>query len=160
MRPLVATIGEKEPPVSHHTCQWERQLAQSGFRVTRQRATVLDAVCAGNGHTTLSEIYGRVRRQDTTISRSTVYRALHMFVQAGVVIVADTGGVEPYYEIAKVAPHHHLHCRVCGWEQEISGEQLASVEAVVLDRYGFEVATDHLVLFGHCARCRQTERSP
>ena len=138
----------------HDTRHWEQQIHQAGYRVTPQRSLVLDAVCAGDGHTTLSEVYGRVRQRDRAISRSTVYRALHMFVATGVVIQADTGDAEPYYEVARVAPHHHLRCRQCGWEGEITAEDLSSLEATVRDRYRFEVQTDHLVLFGRCARCR------
>lgn len=140
--------------MTHDTQRWERQISQAGYRVTRQRALVLDAVCAGQGHTTLTEVAGRVRRRDRTISRSTVYRALHMFVSTGVVVLADTGDAEPYYEIARDAPHHHLRCRDCGWEGEITAGDLSGLEATVRDRYGFAVSTDHLVLFGRCAACR------
>lgn len=142
--------------MSHGTRRWEEQIARAGYRVTRQRALVLDAVCAGQGHTTLSEVYGRVLREDRSISRSTVYRALHMFVAAGVVVLADTGDAEPYYEIAHEAPHHHLRCRQCGWEQQIAADDLSGVEVAVRDRYGFQINSDHLVLFGVCHRC-QTE---
>ena len=146
--------------MSHETRQWEQRIARAGYRVTRQRTLVLDAVCAGQGHTTLSEVSGRVRRRDRSISRSTVYRALHMFVATGIVVLADTGDAEPYYEIARELPHHHLHCRLCGWEHEIPAGDLAGVEVAVRDRYGFEITTDHLVLFGLCCRCRDSEIEP
>jgi len=143
--------------VSHQTRQWELQITRAGYRVTRQRALVLDAVCAGQGHTTLSEVFGRVLREDRSVSRSTVYRALHMFVDAGVVVLADTGGAEPWYEVAHAAPHHHLHCRQCGWEQEITADDLSSVENTVRDRFGFQMNMDHLVLFGLCAMCQEQQ---
>lgn len=146
--------------MSHETRQWEQQIARAGYRVTRQRTLVLDAVCAGQGHTTLSEVYSRVLGEDRSISRSTVYRALHMFVDAGVVVLADTGDAEPYYEVAHEAPHHHLRCRQCGWEQEIAAADLSGVEVAVRDRYGFEISTDHLVLFGLCQRCQPGPSGP
>ena len=153
-------IRRKDSLVSHGTRRWEQQIARAGYRVTRQRALVLDAVCAGQGHTTLSEVSGRVMREDRTISRSTVYRALHMFVDAGVVVLADTGDAEPYYEIAHEAPHHHLRCRQCGWEQEIAADDLSGVEVAVRDRYGFQINTDHLVLFGLCHSCQTGPSRP
>ena len=140
--------------MSHNNRNWEQQLARAGFRVTRQRSVVLDAVCDGSGHTTLSEISGRVRRADPTIDRSTVYRALRTFTSAGIVVAADTGDPEPYYEIARATPHHHLTCRGCGWEHEIPADDLSALTGTLLDRYGFQVATDHLVLFGLCDACR------
>lgn len=140
--------------MSHNTRHWEQQLARAGYRVTRQRGVVLNAVCDGAGHTTLSEIYGRVQCADPTIDRSTVYRALRTFTSAGIVVAADTGDPEPYYEIARTTPHHHLTCRACGWQHEVPADDLATLSGTLLDRYGFQVATDHLVLFGLCTACR------
>ncbi|CAA9257149.1 MAG: hypothetical protein AVDCRST_MAG20-2482 [uncultured Acidimicrobiales bacterium] len=133
---------------------WEQTLWAAGHRVTRQRALILDAVCAGEGHTPLGEVYARVRRADRSVDRSTVYRALHLFVELGVVLAADTGAGETLYEIARPHPHHHLVCRQCGREQEIGDPALRAMFEQVERDHGFRVATDHLVLFGRCAGCR------
>jgi Fur family ferric uptake transcriptional regulator len=147
--------------MTHDSLRWEGVLAAAGHRVTRQRTLILDAVCAGGGHTPLGEVYARVRRADPSIDRSTVYRALHLFVEVGLVVAADTGGGETYYEIKKPRPHHHLVCRRCASEQEIGDDALASMADRVLRRHGFQVATDHLVLFGLCAACLdQGDASP
>ncbi len=140
--------------MSHHNLNWEETLWAAGHRVTRQRAQILDAVCAGDGHTPLGEIYARVRRADRSIDRSTVYRVLHLFVELGVVLAADTGGGETVYEIVKPQPHHHLVCRGCGSEWEIGETELGAMAKQVERDHGFRVETDHLVLFGRCAECR------
>jgi Fur family ferric uptake transcriptional regulator len=144
--------------MTHDLLHWENVLWNAGHRVTRQRALILDAVCAGDGHTPFGEIYTRVRKADRSIDRSTVYRALHLFVELGLVVPADTGGVESYYEVAKPQPHHHLICRQCGSEQEIGDAALQAMFSEVSLRYGFQVATDHLVLFGYCAACRVAQQ--
>ena len=139
--------------MTHHLLRWEATLWAAGHRVTRQRALILDAVCAGEGHTSLGEVFARVRRVDRTIDRSTVYRALRLFVELGLVLTADTGGGELRYEITKPHPHHHLVCRGCGREQEIGADALRAMTDHVSRQHGFRVATDHLVLFGLCAAC-------
>lgn len=139
--------------MTHQGMSWEQRLWAAGHRVTRQRALILDAVCAGAGHTPLGEVYARVRRADRSIDRSTVYRALHLFVELGIVLAADTGAGETVYEIAKPQPHHHLVCRVCGGEREIGDATLRAMFDQVHAEHGFDVATDHLVLFGRCAAC-------
>jgi Fur family ferric uptake transcriptional regulator len=144
--------------MTHDLLHWENVLWNAGHRVTRQRALILDAVCAGDGHTPFGEIHTRVRKADRSIDRSTVYRALHLFVELGLVVPADTGGVESYYEVAKPQPHHHLICRQCGSEQEIGDAALQAMFSEVSLRYGFQVATDHLVLFGYCAACRVAQQ--
>lgn len=141
--------------MTHQQLNWEQTLWAAGHRVTRQRALVLDAVCAGGGHTSLGEVYARVRRAERSIDRSTVYRALHLFVELGVVLEADTGTGETTYEITRTQPHHHLVCRGCGREQEIDGATLRTMVEQVEVEHGFAVATDHLMLFGRCARCRR-----
>ncbi len=139
--------------MTHQLLAWEDRLSTAGCRVTRQRGIILDAVCAGGGHTPLSEIFGRVRKADPSIDRSTLYRTLKVFVELGIVVVADTGAAETYYEIARPIPHHHLVCRSCGREQEIDQETVDSMVDRVRHRHRFRVETDHLVLFGHCERC-------
>ncbi len=145
--------------MTHNELGWEETLWDAGYRVTRQRALVLDAVCAGDGHTAFGDIHLRVKQADASIDRSTVYRALRLFVDLGLVLSAETGGEETFYEVARPEPHHHLVCRVCGSEWEIDAAALQAMFDEVEARHGFAVATDHLVLFGACAMCRTNARS-
>lgn len=144
--------------MTHDSLGWENRLWQAGHRVTRQRAVILDAVCAAGGHTSLGDIYLRVRKVDSTIDRSTVYRALRLFVDLGVVLLAETGGAETLYEVARPEPHHHLVCRICGGQSDIGSSALESMFEQVELRHGFSVETDHLVLFGYCRNCRPALR--
>ena len=144
--------------MTHQQLHWEDVLRRAGYRATRQRGLILDAVCAGGGHTSLGEVYGRVQRLDPTLDRSTVYRALKVFVETDLVVAADTGDGETYYEIKRSEQHHHLVCRVCGREQEVDGSVLQAMFDHVDAQHGFAVVTDHLVLFGYCAHCRGTRR--
>lgn len=139
--------------MTHNQLRWEETLWTAGHRVTRQRAHILEAICAGDGHTPLGEVYARVRKSDRTIDRSTVYRAVRLFVDLGIVVAADTGDGETCYEVARLAPHHHLVCRICGGEWEIDDKPLQTMIAEVAVHHDFRVDTDHLVLFGQCASC-------
>jgi Fe2+ or Zn2+ uptake regulation protein len=141
--------------MTHNELRWEETLWDAGHRVTRQRALVLDAVCAGAGHTAFGDIYLRVKRADPSIDRSTVYRALRLFVDLGLVLPAETGGDETFYEVARPQPHHHLVCRECEGEWEIDGAALGALVREIEDRHDFKIQTDHLVFFGTCAACRE-----
>jgi len=140
--------------MTHQQINWEDILREAGYRATRQRGLILDAVCAGGGHTSLGEVYARVHRQDPTLDRSTVYRALKVFVETNLVVAADTGDNETYYEIKRLQSHHHLVCRLCGGEHEIDDAVLSKMFEQVKQQYAFEIVIDHLVLFGYCDRCR------
>jgi Fur family transcriptional regulator, ferric uptake regulator len=139
--------------MSHEQLHWEYVLNRAGHRVTRQRQVVIDAVCAGQGHTTFDDIYARVRRADRAVDRSTVYRALRLFVAVGLVVEAHTPGSETMYEVRRSAPHHHLVCQRCGAEWEISADLLQPLDDAVWSAHRFHVGTEHLVLTGCCEAC-------
>jgi Fur family transcriptional regulator, ferric uptake regulator len=139
--------------MSHHFTDYHSVIRTAGYRVTKQRILILDAVCDGGGHTTLGEIYARVRVEDPTIDRSTLYRTLKLFVTLGLVVSADPGDGETYYEIAKVRRHHHLVCRSCGQQHEIDHTVVQPMFDQLSDIYGFAADSDHLVIRGVCSQC-------
>jgi Fur family transcriptional regulator, ferric uptake regulator len=145
--------------MTHHSIDYEGIIHAAGYRVTPQRIDILDAVCAGGGHTTLGEIYARVRQVDPSIDRSTLYRTLKLFVELGLVVLADMGDGETYYEIAKPHRHHHLICRQCRKEQEIEHSLLQPMFDQVYQQYGFRADSDHLVLFGICGECQRSREA-
>ncbi len=146
--------------MSHESMDYEGILHASGHRVTPQRVLILDAVCDGGGHTTLKQVCNRVRHMDATIDQSSVYRALKLFVELGLVVSAETAAGETVYEIPKPQPHHHLVCRICGKEEEIGPDALEGTVAFVCKHYGFAVDVEHLVLTGVCKDCRETAAPP
>jgi Fur family ferric uptake transcriptional regulator len=146
--------------MSHETMDYEGVLHAAGHRVTPQRVLILDAVCEGGGHTTLKQVFTRVRHMDDTIDLSSVYRTLKLFVELGLVVSAETPAGETMYEIPRPRPHHHLICRVCGKEEEIGHDALEGTMAFIREHYGFTVDVEHLVLTGVCKHCHRTVEVP
>lgn len=140
--------------MSHHLLAWEQVLKRSGHRVTRQREVIIDAICDGHGHTLFDDIHARTLARDTSIDRSTIYRTVRLFVELGLVVEAKTGSSETLYEIRKPRPHHHLVCRSCGSEKEVTNDTIQPTVDAIFETHRFRVSTDHLVLFGVCARCQ------
>ena len=141
--------------MSHETMDYEGVMHAAGYRVTPQRVMILDAVCEGDGHTTLKQIYVRLHKADPSIDRSSLYRTLKLFVRLGLVVAAEAPGGDAMYEIPKTKPHHHLVCRVCGNEREIGQEAIQGMVALVRQQFGFQIDMDHLVLYGLCEVCQK-----
>jgi Fur family ferric uptake transcriptional regulator len=156
---LVAKNGRKKH-MSHTQTEYETILRSTGHRVTSQRVAILDAVCEGGGHATLGQIYARVRKTEPSIDRSTVYRALRLFADLDLVVSADIGDGETYYEIATPRRHHHLVCRDCGTEQAIDDDVMRGMFDQILKRYGFSADANHLVLGGRCRDCLLNAAQP
>jgi Fur family ferric uptake transcriptional regulator len=143
--------------MAHSSLNYSRVLREAGYRVTDQREVILDAACAGGGHSTLKEIFVRAQRVIPSLDRSSVYRALKLFVELGLVVAGVNSDGEDIYEIAQAQPHHHLICRGCGGEHEIPHDVVEELYGAMLGRYRFRVTSDHLVLFGYCAACMDSD---
>jgi Fe2+ or Zn2+ uptake regulation protein len=61
--------------MSHSSRNYSRVLREAGYRITEQREVILDAVCAGSGHSTLKEIFVRAQHVSprSTFPRSIVH---------------------------------------------------------------------------------------
>ena len=141
--------------MSHDNMDYIDILRSNGFRVTRQRTLIMDAVCGGQGHTTFGEIYARTKEMDTSIDRSTVYRTLDLLIKVGLVVSADIGKAEKVYEISKARAHHHLVCQECGNVLLVQSEIVKSLFDDLERQYQFAITMDHLVIFGVCSTCER-----
>lgn len=139
--------------MSHSSQTYSRILREAGYRVTEQREVILDAVCLGGGHSTLKEIFVRAQHTIPSLDVSSVYRALKLFSELGLVLVGVNSSGEDVYEIPQTNPHHHLICRDCGEEHEIDHNLVEAFYTELHRRYGFTTTSDHIVLFGRCGGC-------
>lgn len=132
---------------------WERQLRESGHRLTPQRAAVLAAV-ERLGHATPEQVYAEVRESSEAINLSTVYRTLELLDELGVIRHAHLSDRAPTYHARTDHEHVHLVCRGC--EQVISVSEVDAAEALgsMMTAHGFEPDYGHLVVFGRCSNCR------
>jgi Fur family ferric uptake transcriptional regulator len=141
--------------MTHNHLDVARIIRQKGRRLTPQRQLILDAVCAGNGHTTLEEIYQRAQHHDPGINLATVYRSLDFLCELRLVVAADTGGGRMVFEIAGEVPHHHLVCRTCGGVERIEQQELQPLIEQIDRGHAFRVDMDHIALFGLCQNCQK-----
>lgn len=139
--------------MTHKTLDYIESLHKNGYRRTRQRQSILDAICLTEGHSTISEIYYRARNIDESLDRSTVYRSLSLFVKLGIVIVAENMNGDRTYELVQDNRHHHLICSMCSNEIEIDNRIVDNFYQQVGNMYNFSIAMDHLIVYGVCDIC-------
>lgn len=145
--------------MTHESLDYYNILRSRGYRVTPQRLVILDAICEGKGHTTLGEIYARAKIVDSSIDRSTLYRALELFKKVGLVVSANVGGGEEVYEIVQSEAHHHLACLKCGKIERVEHELVQPMFDKLEHSHNFTIKMDHLVIFGTCLSCQQNEET-
>lgn len=141
------------------TCQQHAidQLRAAGVRLTPQRALVLDVVYHSDGHLTADEVHEQVRAQSPYVDLSTVYRNLVFLRQQGLVGELRLEGQPVRFEAMRSGQeHHHAVCTHCGAMLEVDQADFASLEAILLDKYGFRLEPVHLTLPGLCQACAST----
>lgn len=133
-----------------------KRIKQHGYRLTPQRQMILNVLQEANGHCTPEEVYQRVQTKSSAINRTTVYRTLDFLVRLGLVSTAHLQGNQVIYELAGDHPHHHLICQQCDKVEVIDHSTVAAMFAELERKSGYQINTDHLVLFGLCPHCRAT----
>lgn len=140
--------------MTHEDKDYIHALRSRGYRVTPQRLIVLDAICAHHGHATLADVQAAVHDMDSTIDRSTIYRALEVLREVGLIVEAEIGDVGKVYRVAGESDHLHLVCIACGKVLTVNRDEVAPLLTHLTAAYGFEVQTDHMILNGLCETCR------
>jgi Fur family transcriptional regulator, ferric uptake regulator len=127
-------------------------LHQKGMRMTPQRQLVLDAV-RELGHATPEQVCRRVQGTAATVNITTVYRALDLLEELGLVRHTHLGHGAPTYSVDE-HEHVHLVCHRCGEIDEVPCELLDGLADLLDNERGFALEATHLALSGLCQTCR------
>jgi Fur family ferric uptake transcriptional regulator len=135
------------------------RLSETGIRITPARRRVVDALRSATGPVTPAELH---RMLDGAVPLSSLYRAIAVLEEVGVVTrTHDQAGVA-LVELAEwiAGHHHHLVCRSCGEvvDIEIPPGTEATVRALIDDiaaGAGYTVDGHRIDIEGTCASCRR-----
>ena len=127
-------------------------LRGSGLQVTAQRLAVFRAV-SDTPHITADGVTEAVRSELGTISRQSVYDALGVLVDKGIIRRIQPAGSPARYEGRVGDNHHHLICRSC--------ERLVDIDCAVgempclhpADDHGFTLDEAEVIYWGYCPSC-------
>jgi Fur family ferric uptake transcriptional regulator len=130
-------------------------LAEAGVRSTEPRRAVAELIAARNGHFTARELVDDAAARRLGIGRATVFRALELFVDLGLVERLDLPtGEHAYVACAPDQHHHHVVCSRCGRSTDVEDCGMADVAREVARRTGYRIERHRVELFGVCPDCR------
>ena len=127
-------------------------LHRRGQRATPQRLVILRELRRRGRHATADEIRSSVRHELPGTSTPTVYAALELLVDLGLVRRVDTGAGATLYD-ARTEPHQHTVCRRCGRVDDLDGEVDTSGLQRASARAGFSPLAVEVVISGLCSEC-------
>jgi Fe2+ or Zn2+ uptake regulation protein len=134
----------------------EKALREEGFRITAQRALILDIVQQSDEHLDAEAIYFQARRHDPKLSLSTVYRTLSILKDMGLVeqryFARDHS--REYYESSAVPEHYHFTCVSCGKIVEFETPLIEQLKHDLMVEHGVRFSHACICFEGYCAQCR------
>jgi Fur family ferric uptake transcriptional regulator len=132
-------------------------LNQEGFRFTHQRQKILEVLkdVPKGQHLSAEQIYQHLSKQGEAIGISTIYRALHLLVNLGVVRELALSEDRKYYELSSSAmgEHHHLVCVQCGIVREFQDSLISEVSQSEAALRGYDLLTCQFTLYVLCPEC-------
>jgi Fur family ferric uptake transcriptional regulator len=133
-------------------------LRRRSLRMTDVREAIVRAVLARRGHFDIEELTRDVQVQGVDASRATVYRALPLLVEAGIIQPTMLSGGKRHYEAAFGHEHHdHLICSQCGKVIEFQFEAFEMLQRDLAAKYGFALVAHYHELIGVCGDCQRKE---
>src|SRR5947208_10881655 len=129
-------------------------LRRGGIKPTPQRLAVLAALAAEPNDATAQQIHTRLATGGERIGLATVYRALALLSERGVVDALMHSSAETCYRLCGEEHHHHLVCSQCHRVVELADCELDGWLERVSASHGFVATSHRLEATGVCSGCR------
>ena len=130
-------------------------LGEAGYRRGGARTAVVEALARHDCAVSALALEEELRRRKVHVARASIYRALDVLEDLGLVQRFEVERGIASYERVKLNGHHHHHaiCRHCGRMEPFEDRSLERAIEQVSDLVPFEIAEHDVVLRGLCERC-------
>ncbi len=130
-------------------------LAVQGHRLTKSRIELVQHIFSYHDHFTADDLVLDVERKKIGVSRATIYRTLHLLVEAGLLRKLRFGDHDAYEGDYGYPEHDHLYCTKCGEITEFHNDELTALRERVSRDRGFRAVSHRLVISGLCSNCNR-----
>ena len=124
-------------------------LKENGIKTSLQRMRIFEYLITKKNHPTVEMIYKELVKEIPTLSKTTVYNTLNVFVEKKIVLIIVIEENETRYD-AYMKVHGHFKCEDCGtiYDVEVKDEtfKIKSLEK-------FQIDEQHLYYKGVCSKC-------
>ncbi len=129
-------------------------LGSVGIKPTYERLRILKYLEEKHTHPGANTIYEEIIKEIPTISKTTVYNALKLFVEKNIVIPIYITGKEERFDV-DTKPHHHFLCTKCGKIIDIDLECPYCKKGII---EGHQVKELHGYFIGICKDCLEKKK--
>jgi Fur family ferric uptake transcriptional regulator len=129
-------------------------LEARGHRLTVPRRRVAELLGERRETFTAAELLDAAGRRALPIGRATVFRALELFTELGLLERIDLPSGEHAYVACEPLHHHHVVCSVCGRQTEVEDAGVQAIVGEMARRTGYRIDRHRLELYGTCPSCQ------
>ena len=150
---MKSPMGALGQDVKARMGDFTRRCKEAGLTTTHQRAVIYRVLVESRDHPSPELVYERVSREIPEISRATVYKNIHTFIDAG--MLREVSELHQTNRLdANLERHHHLICTRCRKVVDYQDDQLDSVRAIKPEPHGFQVTEYRVEARGLCPECK------
>lgn len=126
----------------------ERLCAERKIKLTENRRIIARVIEQSHDHPDVEEVYRRASKVNQNIGIATVYRAVKMFEEFGLIAKHDFGGGRARYESLEGDEHHdHLIDITTDEVHEFFSEELEKMKEKLALEKGYELVGHKLELY-------------
>lgn len=131
-------------------------ITRKGLRNTPERAQIIDEIFSRRAHFDVDELYLRLRRKGSKVSKASIYRNIPLLLECGLIKEVWHEDSHMHYEPFYGNTHHcHLRCLRCGKVIEFVEDTLTGIEKNLERKFGFKVVDHRLDVNGYCPECKK-----
>lgn len=127
----------------------KKKLKLKNINLSYQRLKVLEYLSRNQCHPTVDQIFTSLQNEIPTLSKTTVYNALRILVEAGFVRIITIEDNETRYDI-EIENHGHFKCEACGTIYNFDIEINSLVSRDLID---FKINDKNVYFKGICPGC-------
>ena len=123
---------------------------------SKQRKEIINIIAQMSNIPNAEEIYFEVKKKNSSISRSTVYRNLIYFVNSGLLIqIPIPGGTNRYFYKKDERDYGFVICKYCGIIQDfICDFNISDFQKNIFKQTGTSILKNEIIVKGVCEKCK------
>ena len=125
------------------------ELVNKNLRPSIQRIKILEYLIKNQCHPTVEQIFKDLQSEIPTLSKTTIYNTMNLFLKVGLVKVLTIEDNETRYDII-TETHGHFKCGECG---AISNFNIAIESIEIEELIGCKIVEKNVYFKGVCSKC-------
>ncbi len=148
-------MAVENPELEHRIAHFKSVVKDAGIKLTHQRLEIFREVASSEDHPDAETVFNAVRTRMPTVSLDTVYRALRLLNDLGLISTLGPRQGTVRFD-ANLKHHHHFICTRCGMARDFESTELDNVPIPDAAKQFGRVETAHVDIRGICKQCMDT----